>query len=259
MAVSLSHEYGHLFTYYHMPEIYDTESDAAAQSVYAMLREANRHELISGAYDEAFYREQRHRFLFEVAAEDYIQLMGSATTRQVAEYVDVQQSLYGAENPSTTNNARNAFPQENMKLPLASEVPGLEAYFYSFIEAEPEPPIEERMTITLQMESVSVGHSLEGGHRTFTHYVLTWNTPYNEAIYTVACYDPDNYSGWARPIKTVLPGRRASAIIGSVTAVRGDQVNIRDDDIPQGTKIFYVVALLPDGTYYLSDKLAIEF
>jgi hypothetical protein len=89
--------------------------------------------------------------------------------------------------------------------------------------------------------------------------VLSWNTPYSEAVYTIACYDPDNYSGWARPIKTVFHGNTASAVIGTVTLVRGEQVMIQDDEIAQGKKVFYVVAMLPDGTYHLSDKLTLVF
>ncbi|MDR2569064.1 MAG: hypothetical protein LBD23_02035 [Oscillospiraceae bacterium] len=259
MAVSLSHEYGHLYTFYHMPEIFDTEEGVAARSSYAVFREAGRYDLIMGEYDDALYRAQRHRFLFEVAAEDYILFMGSPTTRQVAEYVDVRQLLNGAENPPISIAARNAFPQENMMLPLGNDVPGLKEYFYSFIDTEAVPPIEDKMTISLNIETVPVGHDLVGGFRTFTHYNLTWNTPYSEAVYTIACYEIENYTGWARPIKTVSGGGSASAVVGTVTSVRGEQVFIQNDDIAQGKKVFYVAALLPDGTYYLSDKLAIEF
>ena len=150
-------------------------------------------------------------------------------------------------------------PQENMLLPLASEVTGLMEYFYSFINADPVPPVEEKLEINLDIRLTSVEHNLVSGLTSFTHYVITWNTPYDGAIYTIGFYDPDNYSGWAHPIKTVFHGREAVATIGVVTVERGDQIHTLDDGIAVGTKVFYVVAMLPDGTFYLSNKLSVQF
>ena len=260
IAGSLSHEYGHLYTFYHMFDNALREQDSLETTRYAGLREAIKYDLITNAAPGSTYAQERHRYLFEIAAEDYVQLMGSPTTRQILDFVDIQQILNGAERLLSTPNARNAFPQENMMLPLANDVPGLADYFFSFIDAKPRMPVEEKKDVTLQITQNSVLHeNLEGGPRTFVHYVITWNTPYQDAIYTLVCYDPFNYSGWGIPIKTVRPGHTASAVIGEYTITRGLEVGIINDGLAEGVKVFYVVAALPDGTYYISNKLEHPF
>ena len=257
MAGILSHEYGHLFTFYHM---FDMSFENVADSHYAQLRQATKYGLITEAPEGDFYRLNHFRFLIEVAAEDYVQLMGSPTVRQVGAFVDVRQMLLNdLENPPFSGIYRNAFPQLNMKIPLASEVPGLREYFFSYIDEEPVMPIEERMEINLEIRPVTVSHDLVTGRTAFTHHVITWNTPYQDAIYTLATYDPNNYSGLAQPIKTIFQGQEASAIIGSITTTRGNMIHSLDDGLADGTRVFYVVALLPDGTFYLSERLEVQF
>jgi len=264
MAESLSHEYGHLYTFYYLfsPIINEHDSNdyiSLEETLYAELREAKRYDLITSASPGESYMQERHRYLVEVAAEDYIQLMGSPTTRRVVDFVDVQQVVNGAEQPQSIAGARNAFPQENMMLPLASEVPGLGSYFFSFINAGPRVPAEERKHIALQISQNSIQHNLVSGLRTFVHYEIAWNAPYQDAIYTLICYDPDNYTGWGFPIKTVHPGQTTSAVIGEYVVEQGNQVVSLDDGHAHGVKVFLVVAALPDGTYYTSDRLEYQF
>ena len=267
MANSLSHEYGHLYTFYYMfdpaingddPGNGDSGGDLA-ETEYARLREAARYGLITNASPGSDYLDERHRYLFEVAAEDYVQIMGSPTTRQVVDFVDVQQVLQGAEPPLRMVGARNAFPQENMMIPLALYMPGLEDYFNGFINAVADIPIEEKQDILPKIVESSIQHNLVDGLRTFVFYTITWNTPYQNAIYTLICYDPDNYSGWGIPVKTVRPDSAASAVIGEYVITSGDQVISMDDGNANGSKVFLAVALLPDGTYYVSDKLEYRF
>jgi len=259
MASSLSHEYGHLYTFYYMFNTVAEESGSLKETEYARLRDAARFDLITNVSPGDSYWHERHRYLIEVAAEDYVQLMGSPTTRQVIDYLDVQQILNGADAPESWTGERNAFPQENMMIPLANDVPGLADYFYSYIDSSPRIPIEEKMDITLQIQQRPVQHNLIEGLRTFTHYTITWNAPYQNAIYTLICYDPDLYAGWGFPVKTVHPGQNTSAVIGEYVIVNGDRVTFMDDNKAQGTKVFCVVALLPDGTFYLSEKLEYNF
>ena len=120
-------------------------------------------------------------------------------------------------------------------------------------------PAEEKKEITLQIRRNPVEYNLVTGLRTFVHYSITWNAPYHNAVYTLVCYDPDNYEGWGIPIKTVRPGQTTSAVIGEYVIERGDQVASMDDGNAAGTKVFFVVALLPDGTFYISEKLEYQF
>ena len=259
IAGSLSHEYGHHYTFYYMFDYEMRVNDLLGMSNYAKLRQADRFNLIGRTSESPEYFLYRHLYLLETAAEDYVQLMGSPTTRQVMDYVDVKQLVDGAEQITDRSDARNAFPQENMMIPLAFEVPSLLDYYYSYIDVDTPEPLEERQDITLNIEKQSVQFNLAEGPRTFDHYIIKWNTPYTGAIYTLACYEPYNYSGWGRPIKTVRPGQNASAVIGEYAVAKSGRVYFMDDEIAQGYKMFYVVAQLPDGTYYMSDKLEYNF
>jgi len=259
IAGSLSHEYGHHYTFYYMFDYEMRQNDLLTESTFAEFREVHRFNLIGRVSEDADYFRYRHRYLIEIAAEDYVQLMGSPSTRRVVDFIDIKQIAEGATAPSDTSGARNAFPQENMMIPLPTEVPGLAEYFYSYIDIAPRVPQEERQDITIEINRQSVQHNLETGLRTFVYYTLTWNTPYQDAIYTLACYDPYDYNGWGIPIKTVRPGQSASAVIGEYAVVRGNMVHFAADDLAQDFKVFYVVAQLPDGTYYMSDKLEFNF
>jgi len=267
MASSLSHEYGHHYTFYYMfgfgqnrqDSEYDIDdSDSIAHTAYARLRDAEGLNLITSLSPGENYIQDWYRYLVEVAAEDYVQLMGSPTTRKVINFVDVQQLIRGSEHPEFIRG-RNAFPQGNMMIPLANDVPGLKDYFYSFIDVVPRAPIEEKQEINLQIQRNSIEYILTTGPRSFVHYTITWNAPYQSAIYTIVCYDPNDYSGWGMPIKTVRPGQNTSAIIGEYAVERGNQIVSMNDNNAEGTKVFYVVALLPDGTLYISEKLEHHF
>jgi len=269
MASSLSHEYGHHYTFFYMfgfgqnardSDVNDSgDEDSLAQTVYARLREAGNYNLITTVSQGETYFQDWHRYLIEVAAEDYVQLMGSPTTRQVVDFIDVQQTLRGSQQPENVGRARNAFPQGNMMIPLANDVQGLKDYFYSFIDLSPREPIEEKKDITIQIQRNSVEHNLITGLRTFVYYTISWNAPYQNAIYTLACYDPGDYSGWGIPIRTVRLGQNTSSTIGEYAIERGNQIFSLDDGLTEGVKVFYVIAQLPDGTYYISEKLEYNF
>ena len=259
IAGSLSHEYGHHYTFYYMFDRDARVNHLLGEGEYARLRNAGQHGLLTALEFDQNYSSLRHKYIAEIAAEDYVQLMGSPTTRQVADYYDVKQLV---ENPELTNPhfiERNAFPQENMMIPLASEVPGLREYFYSFIDTPVRAPSEHRQDITLQITAQPVVRDLTTGVHTYLHYSISWNTPYENAVYTVACFDPYDYTGWGVPIKTVRPGDSASAVIGDYSAVRNRMVYSMDDGLAHGVKVFYVAARLPDGTYYMSEPLEFNF
>ena len=259
MAGSLSHEYGHLFTFYHMFNDALQAGGTLENTEFARLREAARHDLIVRSDRGEDYWEQRFRYLIEVAAEDFVQLMGSPTTRHVVDFMDVRQRLNATETPTVMQSARNAFPQENLMIPLANYVPGLKEYFFSFINREPPQPVEQRQEITLEIEQTAKTFELVSGERTFLFYEITWNAPYEDAIYTLVTYDPANYSGWGTPIRTVRSGITPSAIIGEYVIAQDGQVRFMNDELATGTRVFMVIALLPDGTFFTSEKLTHTF
>lgn len=256
MAWPLSHEYGHLYTFHYM---FSGNNTDLATTEYGQLRKSVENGLNTSPAPGDDYFENHAKYLFEVAAEDYVQLMGSPTTRRVVAFKDVQQHLNSGEEPSQKIrfSGNNANPQGNLELPLASEVDGLSAYFYQFIGTKARLPLTPRSEIQLSIDSDSQGYNLVDGYRNFVHYNLSWNTPYSDTIYTLVCYDANAYQ--VRPIKTVHIGETASAIIGTIASSSGNYVRYFSDEIDSGTKVFLVIAQLPDGTYYSSEPLEYTF
>lgn len=255
MARTLSHEYGHLFTFYH---IFGEQSDLLGTR-YATLRDAQGQDLITRNGTGLDYNQNYHRYLIEVAAEDYVQLMGSPASRQVVDFPDVRQQMAGAVYPEDAvyQQGANAWPQRNMSLPLALEVPGLADYFYSLIGQTAPTPAQPKMEITLTVQKNTASYNLERGYSSFTRYAFSWNTPYEGALYTLACYDADSHE--IVPVKTVKPGQQAFAEVGTVTSLGQSYLTYQSDGIDVGSKVFYVVAQLPDGSYYLSQRLPYQF
>ena len=255
-AWNLSHEYGHLYTFHYM--FSESETDLATTE-YGKLRKSDEYGLNTAAVPGDDYTDNHYNYLIEVAANDYVQLMGSPTTRQVLDFHDIQQLLDSGEDmPEEIRfSGNNANPQENLKIPLASEMAGLSEYFHQFIDEKTPSPIEQRTEISLNIESGSKGYNLVSGYRDFIHYKINWNTPYNDTIYTLVCYDSDPYH--MRPIKTVHVGNEGNAVIGTVANNTGNYVRYLYDEIDTGTKTFLVIAQLPDGTYYSSAPLVHTF
>lgn len=260
MARSLSHEYGHHFTFYHM---FGGDGSDMPQSEYARLRGLGSQAKIDHSNTDD-YLSNHHWYLAEIAAEDYVLLMGSPTTRQYFDFVDVKQSLAGKKSDDdpyvSINNAMNLSPQENLMIPLAYEVEGLEEYFYRFIGDSP-PTHSPSQSIRLNIQKKSRSYHLITGYQTFVHYQITWNTPYPPGtLYTLVYYSETGEDGYYfAPVKTVRDGDEASAVVGTVTRDLGSSIRFADDGVDNGKKIFLVTAVLPDGTIYLSEPLPYEF
>ena len=132
-------------------------------------------------------------------AEDYVQLLGSPTTKQTGEYMDRMELLkadYDNYSPELESEFINVFPQENIFIPLADEVSGLRDYYYSWMDKENEydAPLET-VDFGLQIEKKS-----SHGYR---YYNITWNMASTDpdALYTLVCYENDGDLYW--PISTI--------------------------------------------------------
>ena len=256
MADSLSHEYGHHYTFYHMFPGF-TREQQYLDSEYFRLRGLDPETVEVFSQNDDFYNENHHRFLFEIAAEDYVVLMGSPNSRAVGNYCDVQDSLYDITGEEEV--LRNCIVQENLMLPMPYEQEGLAEYFYSFIGRQP-PQTGPTRDMEIEIQRYSVGYDLVGGDKTFTSHTLTWNKAYgDDAIYTLVTYDADDYANTIVPIKTVYPGDPARAYIGNVVLDRGSSVTYCDDGLNEGTRTFVVTAVLPDGSMYKSEPFDYTF
>lgn len=255
MAWSLSHEYGHLYTFHYM---FNDETEDLSGTEYAKLRNYEENGLNPSAYPQDDYYEKHHKYLVETAAEDYVQLMGSPTTRQVVDFKDVKEARNNEEmDQATFDLGYNCRPQENLEIPVASEVEGLKDYFYQQIGEEAPTPVEPHSEMEIKIERQTKGYDLVNGYKSYIYYDLTWNTPYQDTVYTLVCYEPDNYI--IMPIKTVQNGEEATATIGEYAYQSGGYIYSRDDGLNKGTKVFVVLAQLSDGTYYASQPLKYTF
>lgn len=255
MAGSLSHEYGHHYTFYYM--LKDAEGIRAYEGTeYERLRQIDPERLKLVRLSTQDYMENHHWFYFEIAAEDYVVLMGSPNARSVVDYYDVREAMDGREDQSAYG--KNMDVQENLMIPMATQVEGLAEYFYSFID-EPTPEYAPK-EIQIEMEQDSVSYNLTTGYRTFRSYNFTWNKAYGEdAVYTLVCFDPENYLESRHPVRTVTAGEEARAVVGQVTRDEGSRIYFYDDGLAEGTRYFVVTVILPDGTMYCSEPFIHTF
>lgn len=253
MASSLSHEYGHHFTLTYLLSD-ERGANQYYESQYAQLRGLRADNSFVNTGNAQTYYDNHSRYVVEIAAEDYVTLMGSPLSRTVGEYKDVEEYLQGLT--SETELRRNAAPQENMRLPLAQDVPGLAELFYGAID-QPVPDLPQTRDFSLHIEPGYRTYNLTTGTQTFTHYTITWDKVFGEdAVYTlISAKDQEDFM----PIRTVTGSEAASATVGKVTADRGTQVQIYDDGLAQGHRTFLVTALLPDGRICVSLPMDYDF
>ena len=257
MAHTLSHEYGHHFTFYYFFQ----NGDSVRNSEYEIVRGLSGYNIRYDWWGESNdYLVNHHWYIIEIAAEDYVQIMGSPTAKRVVEYKDVRQTLYGAKHPDSYSSG-NGTPQENLMIPLAGEVEGLYDLFHQAIgdEYPAAPALHEKKDIKIQITSGSSSHNSMSGPLYFKHYRITWNDAYagEGAIYTLVCFDEDNY--YIYPIKTVHSGDTMQAYIGTVSRETTTMIYSQYDQLDKGTKTFIVTVLFPDGTMRLSDPMTYTF
>ncbi|HOB20582.1 MAG TPA: hypothetical protein PKO35_07790, partial [Candidatus Atribacteria bacterium] len=207
LAVDISHEYGHHFTLFHFGDKFKSPEKFRDSGYY----KARGLDAFSQVNADASYVEEIHRWgIYEIAAEDYRQLLGSATGRSITAFSDIQQkSGQDVYNPVNSISRRdyNALPQENWELPTAFEVSGLSDYFRSFLN-----------------DVVAAGHLEEYRvpglvyHREkiygFDRVVFSWLPQEGPegAVYTLVAYSED---AGLIPIKTVFPGDEPVAVVGT--------------------------------------------
>lgn len=255
MAASLSHEYGHHYTLHYMLTS-ERGHMVYFNTEYGRLRQLDVDLVRLSPDSTQDYYDNHHWFYYEIAAEDYVTLMGSPNSRSVADYYDIREALDGREDEMTYG--KNMDVQENLMIPMATQVEGLAEYFYGFINAP--APTYEPQEITIEMEKDSVSYHLETGYKTFRSYHFTWNKAYGEdAVYTLVCFDPENYTETRYPIRTVTEGEEACAVIGQLARKEGNMVYYYDDKLAEGTLHFVVTVILPDGTMYCSAPFICTF
>jgi Pregnancy-associated plasma protein-A. len=254
-AHTLSHEYGHHFTFHHFFK------DGVEGSEYAKLRNVAADMVRYNWWDDQNdYKKNHHWYLVEIAAEDYVQIMGSPMTKNQVDYKDIREILNGAKWVGNLDS-KNGTPQENLMIPFAHEVEGLYDYFNKFVSDtyEPAPTLPIEKNIEIKVKKGSSSQLGADGMLYFTHYVISWNDAYKneKASYTLVCYDENDY--YIHPIKTVGYGNSMTAYIGTVSINRNNYIYWQYDNIDKGNKNFVVIVHFPDGTILKSKPFAYSF
>ena len=250
-AKTIAHEYGHHYTIFY----FLADEEGALNSQYYQLRNFADfgHPIFFSNQQE--YLNNHQWSIFELAAEDYVQLLGSENAKQVKFYMDIYDALrsndgedYFATADQTTSNV---FPQENLFVPLAEQVESLRDYYFSFIDAQNEMEPLETVDFNLQIKK----RSSYGN----TYYDITWDNVYSgkDVLYTLVCFDKD-YNIFS-PIKTLYGNEKPIARVGTVSRVSGSSLLTYSNAVTDEARYFRLHIVLPDGRIIASEFFYVEF
>ncbi len=257
MARTLSHEYGHHFTQYYFG-FNGTATDMVTK--YALLRNEPDAPVYAVVTDWDYYIANHMWDIQEIAAEDYVFLMGSPLARQQIDYLDNSElvSLY-ANNLSKYNEyleeplaAINAYPHENPELESPSQVEGLAEYYYSFVDED--APEYSKVTSDYGTMDLNITQTASDS------YNITWVCPwpYMNISYTLVAYDEYDYI--LKPIKTITGDEDAIAKFGVQKLVSGQSEYTIDDTLDTlGHIRFRIVVTFSDGSVIFSDPYDVMF
>ncbi len=241
MAATLSHEYGHHYTNFYF---FDAGNpDSWLSSDYATLRNLPPDRVYTQVTNYADYIANHKWYIQEIAAEDYVALMGSPTARQTFAFYDVYDWLAASvrgekltDHSKQANIAFNVSPQENLSLTFPDQVKGLVAFFRGFAGADAPDWPEHHENIVITVTPRTCSYDLVSGYTTFRFFEITWNCPYQtgQPVYTLVCYNENDEI--AAPVKTVEAGQPGRAYIGDVAYETPKYVYDLDDGLAQGVK-----------------------
>lgn len=251
IAKTLSHEYGHHVTHFlslKQDGFSLTDRSRWRESTYAKIRGLENNPQVN--------QTNEHRWeLAEIAAEDYVQLFGSPTAKQVhwfPSHYDLLQQGKKIGPVEWDAGMFNLNPQENVDLPLASKVPSLYRWFadYFAVSKQAKVPGEPELTIK---QVIREGQSYQ------VHFVWTasgGNSPAN-VIYTFVSYG-DGDQTLPEPIVTRKSGEPLEARYGTVV-IRNATSNITyKDPNAKGVRHFRVYAQNEEGFVSASPTLTLD-
>jgi hypothetical protein len=267
MSITLSHEYGHHFTFHYFTlkgEDEEIEKDAYFKARYESGLGIRYSDEVSE--DENDYYDNHMWYLVEIAAEDYVYLMGSPTTRRIIKYYDSKDLLImdvrGEDDrvdeyyDLASQNSFNQSPHENILIPLPDQVEGLPELFYGTIGLN-APEYTDRNDMAQDIEiKMKRRNKIEK-----TYYKITWNKPWTskDVIYTLVAYDEnDELLG---SVKSISGKEDAEALIGSVVYETKNYYHWYDSDrwTNQGFLRFRVIVTFSDGTAAVSPPVDRSF
>lgn len=257
MARTMCHEYGHHFTQYYFG-FRGVSSDMNTK--YASIRDESSMPIYAVITDWNYYIQNHMWDIQEIAAEDYVFLMGSDLARNYIDFQDNSElsQLYSYSESQYLNYmaqpmlARNAYPHENPVLASPSQVNGLAEYYYSFVdETAPE-------YTNISADFGTMGLTLN--QTVADSYAISWECPwpYANISYTLVAYDANDYI--LKPIKTINGDEEAIASFGVQKTLRNQNEYIIDDVLDTfGVVRFRLVVTFSDGSVVFSDPYDVQF
>ena len=203
IAQAMSIAYGYHFTEYYMG-LQGMEEDKETE--YYSLRADGNENIRLEITDNDDYMDNYKWYLREIAANDYMFLMGSENANRLitsvyADYVLTNTTPFTIEDVLNARyrNGRNTTPHVNIDMPLPDTVEGLSDYFYSFVDAEApvydklEPMGALDITLTRSKKIADMIYTLRRPPHAFL-YEASWTPPYdsNQISYTVVKYNMDD-------------------------------------------------------------------
>ena len=255
-AQTISHEYGHHYTMFYFMQ----SDEAAMASEYYQLRsfEGYDHKVFFDTVDD--YYANHAWSIYEIAAEDYVQLMGSNTGRKAEEYLDIYDLATNYSDDeyyrSYNDSIANVYPQENIYIPLADDISGLRDYYYSFIGLENDmtPLAPAKFNLSTHKKT-----GVTSTNENYTYYEITWDKTSMDpnTLYTLVCYDMEGNLHSA--IRTVHGDETPIARVGKYVVQQGNQLVWFPSDVTDQDRFFRLIALLPDGRLQSSELLYADF
>ncbi|MBR1442345.1 MAG: hypothetical protein IJ583_02295 [Firmicutes bacterium] len=209
IAPYLSHEYGHHYTISNIIRHEGKYYTDWIKTEYVSVRGLLKYPVVYGNFIDAAYCWD----ITEIAASDYVQLLGSPSAKSSMDYADTKDDISkGNYAPYYVHTAFNSYPQINMFIPLAADVEGLYEYMVSISGKEGEfEPLEKKPVLSDVEESVTSDGKKQ--------YHISWTPAKNnddELEYTLVMYPVDLPTN-IMPIRTVSGEEELDATFGTVT------------------------------------------
>lgn len=250
VAKTLSHEYGHHVThYYSIKQDGFSLTDPAlwTKSTYVKTRGLANHPKVN--------KLEEHRWqIGEIAAEDYVQLFGSPTAKQVHPFTSRFETLQkGKETQPIRWDASmyNVAPQENYELPLAAEVPGLYDWFADNLKVQKKPQLPTQPELKIQQ----VRTEGQSGHQ----FLFEWtarNPAGSGTVYTFVSYADGDIL--PEPVVTRKAGEPLQAQYGTVVIHSPLSILTYKDPNAEGVRNFRVYAQNAQGYTVSSPVLTVD-
>lgn len=253
VARTLSHEYGHHFTLYHLIEGENQTFEQWQDTNYAKVRGLLGDERVRSDYENG------HQWnITEIVAEDYVQLFGSPNAKKPKYYDDIlRRSQKGTLDQVLrwNNHIFNVYPQENFHIPLANDVPHLRQYWVELSEIILDKKKILPTSPTLGLTQVEdIGYNKK-------QFIFQWTESEHEdstgLLYTLVAFDKDKQQ--VIPIKTVKQGGELSAVVGSAKVTGKNQIVFYSDTFIDSSKGIRVFAMDKQGNIVSSNILNIDF